>query len=147
VVGEAVRYRDEPVDRRRPVFLHPAWEIHPHDLEVVAEVAGTDPARATRPAGSHGVHHDANAGLEDAAGRGLDDLGEGLVADDAAPRDSIVEVPLEDVQVGPADADPERAKERFARPGDGDRGLAWGEGPRALVEHRAHRARGCHETS
>ena len=147
VVGQGVGHLDEPVDRHRPVLLHPAREIDAQDLEVVADVVGADAARAARPAEPDGLHHDAVARRDAAAGRRLDDLGERLVADDPAVRDPVVEVALEDVEVGPADADAQHAEEGLAGAGGGDRRLARGEGPRALVEDRAHRARGCHEAS
>ena len=143
VVGQGVGHLDEPIDRHRPVLLHPARQVDAQDLQVVADVAGPDPARAARPAEPHGLDHDAVAGLDAAAGGRLDDLGERLVADDAAARDAIVEMPLEDVEIRPADAHPPDAEEGLARAGRGDRRLARGEGPRALVEDRAHRARGC----
>jgi len=47
------------------------------------------------------LHHDAIARPEAAARGRLDDLREGLVPDDAALRDAVVEVPLEDVQAVP----------------------------------------------
>src|SRR5262249_34681401 len=82
-----------------------------------------------------------------AVGRRLDDLGERFVPDDPSSRDAVVEVPLEDVEIRAADADPEDAEQGLAESGGLDRRLARSEGPRALVEDRAHGARGCHEAS
>ena len=147
VVRQGVGHLDEPVDGHRPVLLHPAREVDAQDLQVVADVAGADPARPARPAEPDGLHHDAVARREAAAGGGLDDLRERLVADDPALRDPVVQVALEDVEVRAADADPQDAEESLAGTSRGDRGLARGEGSRALVEDRAHRARGCHGTS
>src|SRR5439155_398226 len=78
------------------------------------------------------------AGDETAVLRRLHDLGERLVTDDAAARDAVVEVALEDVEIGATDAHATHAQQRLAacrrRHGDG----AGREPPRPVVKGRAH---------
>src|SRR4029453_9355025 len=99
-----VGYLDQAGNWHRPVLLHSAREIDAKDLEVIADVVGADTARPARPAEADGFDHDAIAGRYAAASRRLHDLGERFVANDPAVRDPVVEVPLEDVEAGSADA-------------------------------------------
>ena len=83
-------------------------------LEAVAQVARAHAAGAARPARHDGLDDHAIARAEAAGRRRLGDLGEGLVADDPAARDAMVEMALEDVQVGAADPDAAHAQQRLA---------------------------------
>src|SRR5215813_3496003 len=104
-VVERVGHLDQPRRRHRPVILHAARHVHAEDLEAVADVGRAHPARAAFAAEPERLDDHAVARSEP-AGRGrLGDLGEGLVADDAALRHAVVEMALIDVQIGAADAD------------------------------------------
>ena len=74
-------------------------------------------------------------------GGALDDFGQHLVPDDSAARHAMIEVPLIDVQIGAADADPPDPEQRLPLP----RGRGWGlarlEGAVAAVERGSHRCR------
>src|SRR5437667_400531 len=93
---------------------------------------------ASRPPAHDGLDDDTVAGDETAVLRRLHDLGERLVTDDAAARDAVVEVALEDVEIGATDAHATHAQQRLAacrrRHGDG----AGREPPRPVVKGRAH---------
>ena len=119
VVRERGRHLDEALGRHRPVLLHAAGQLHAAHLELVAEIGRAHPAGAAGVAEAERLDHDVIARGEAAAGRRLRDLGEGLVADDAALGHAVVEVPLEDVQVRAADADAPDLEQRLTRRGLG----------------------------
>jgi hypothetical protein len=105
VVADRIRHAQEPRGADGPVLAHPARKIDSENLELVAEVGGAHAAGAASSAADDGLDHHAIARGESAGPGRLDDLAEGLVADDATLRDAMVEMSLEDVQVRPADAD------------------------------------------
>ena len=114
MIGDGVGKLQQPRGGHRPVLLHPAGDIHAQHLQVVAEVGRTHPAGAARAAELDGLDDHAVAFHEAADAGARHDLGEGLVADDPAARHAVIEVPLEDVEIGTADADPAHPQERFA---------------------------------
>src|SRR5688572_16898318 len=87
----------------------------------------------------HRLDDHAVAGSEAAARRGVHDLGERLVSDHTAARHTVVEMALEDVKVGAANADAPDAEECFAGGRLRYRHRSRGEPPRAFIERRPHR--------
>src|SRR5437763_8830258 len=122
----------------RIVLAHAAGQVDAEHLELIAEIRRAHPTRAARAAAHDWLDHDPVAGGEPAVLRRLDDLGERLVADDAAARNAVVEMALEDVEIGAADADPAHPQKRLAagRRGYGDAARREPSGP--LVEGRTH---------
>src|SRR5262245_28400577 len=138
IVGDRVGHAEEPRGADGPVLLHPARKIDAEDLELVAEVRSAHAAGAAASAADDRLHHDSIAACEPARAGRLDDLAEGLMADDAPPGYAMVEVTLEDVKVRAADADPADPQERLVANGRGLLHLARRERPRTLIESGAH---------
>src|SRR5207247_101154 len=130
--------------------LHAARQVHAEHLEAVAEVRGAEPAGPAAPAELERLDDDAVTGREAASCGRLGDLAEGLVADDAALRHAVVEVALEDVEVGPADADALDSQQGLPGPRRGGGGVAgrtraaprFKRGPHARESHRVSSASG-----
>ncbi len=97
-----------------PVLLHAARLLHAEHAQAIAEIGRAHAAGAAGAAHAQRLHHHALARAEARGARRLGDLGQRLVADDAAARDAVVEVALEDVQIGAADADAPHAQQRLA---------------------------------
>ena len=139
VVRERRGHLQQARRRHRAVLAHAARQLHADDLERIAEVGGAHPAGAAGSAEREWLEDNTVAGREAARRGRLDDLGERLVADHAALRHAMVEVALEDVQIGAADADAADSQEGLGRPGRRERRLADREGPRSLIERGAQR--------
>ena len=105
VVAERVGHSEQARHVHRHVLPHATGQVDAEHLEAVAEVRRAHPAGPAGSADRERLDDDAVAGLEAAASRRLGDLAEGLVADDATLRHAVVEVALEDVEIGAADAD------------------------------------------
>src|SRR3989442_3324140 len=110
-------------------------------LEAVAEVRRSHPAGPTLLAERERPGDAAIAGVEAAPRGRLGHLAEDLVADDAALRHTVVEVALEDVQVGPADADALDPQQGLAGRRRGRRHRPGRERSGALIECGAHPGR------
>src|SRR6266542_50737 len=138
IVAEGRRHVEQARRRHRPVLLHSPRKIDAEDLEAVAEVRGPHHAGPAAAAERYGLDDHAIALAEGPAGR-LDDLGEGLVTDDPAPGHAMIEMPLEDMQVGPADPHTPHAEQGVVGPRRRHRHGPRGEPPRSLVDRRSNR--------
>ena len=105
--------------RRRAVgtaqyLLHAPRRIDAHHLQLVAQIARAHPARAAGPAEDQGLDDDPVALAETDARRRRHDFREDLVADDAAPGDAMIEMPLVNMQVSTADAHTPHPQQRLS---------------------------------
>src|SRR5205823_6262442 len=114
VVAERVGDLQEMLRSHRIVLAHAAGEVDAEHLELIAETRGAHATRAAGAAAHDRLDHDAVAGCKPAVLRRLDDLGERLVADDAAARNTVIEVTLVDVEVGTADVHPSHPQQCLA---------------------------------
>src|SRR5262249_1650976 len=85
------------------------------DFEAIAKVVTAHLARAALATRMDRLHHHPIARLEARTRRRLHHLRESLVADDAALRNAMIEMALEDVEIGAADAGA----------ADAEQGLVW----------------------
>ena len=138
VVAERGGHVEHAPGLHRPVVLHPARQLHAVDLEAIAEVVAAHPAGAALAAGVDGLDHHAIPRPEAAARRRLHHLREGLVPDDAALGDAVIEMALEDVQVGAADAGASHSEERLVGGARRARDGAGAERAGAFVEGSPH---------
>ncbi len=118
VVAERVRDPEKARSGHRPVLLHAARRIDAQHLQLVAQIARAHPARAAGPAEDQGFDDDPVALAETDARRRRHDFREDLVADDAAPGDAMIEMPLVNMQVSPPQM-PTRRTRSSASPGPG----------------------------
>src|SRR6185436_15820211 len=125
----------------RPVLLHAARLVDTEHLERVAEVGRAAAARAAGAAHAQRLHHDPVARREARRARRLGHVGQRLVADGAAAGHAVIEMPLEDVQIGAADADAPHPQQRLVAAGLRHLRGADAEAAGALVEGRPHQPR------
>ncbi len=121
------------------VLAHAARQIDAEHLEVVAKIVGADATRAAGAAEKNRLDHHAIAFGEAGSGGRLRDVGEDLMTDDAVLRHTMIEMPLEDVQVAAADAHAPHAEQRFA----GRRALASAASRFQRSDYRDRTTRAC----